>query len=197
MMKRSKTVNEYISVNKHWSNELKKLSTIIHSTELEETIKWGAPVYAINDNNVVGLSAFKSYVGLWFFQGSFLKDKKKKLVSAQKSTKGLRQMRFNSIEEIDEKLVLEYVKEAIKNQKDGKEIKPAKKALVAVPKELKNELQKNTKLNKNFNSLTPFKQREYCDYISDAKRKETKQNRLKKIIPMFSKGIGLNDKYRR
>ena len=145
---------------------------------------------------MVGIGAFKSSVGLWFFQGLFLSDPEKKLVSAQKKTRGLRQMRFYSIIEIDKKMVLRYIKEAIKNQKDGKEIKPVKKSSVHVPKELKHELQKSSKLKSDFDSLTPFKKREYCDYITGAKRGETKKNRLKKIIPMISKGLGLNDKYR-
>ena len=105
-------------------------------------------------------------------------------------------MRFNSIDEIDEKLILEYVKEATINQKEGKEIKPAKKSSPKLPKELKIEIQKNAILKKTFESLSPFKQREYCEYISEAVRDETKIKRLKKVIPMISKGIGLNDKYR-
>ncbi|HEY5691381.1 MAG TPA: YdeI/OmpD-associated family protein [Cyclobacteriaceae bacterium] len=44
--------------------------------------------------------------------------------------------------------------------------------------------------------MTPFKQREYAEYINDAAKQETKARRLEKIISMISKGIGLNDKYR-
>ena len=50
---------------------------------LEENVKWGTPVYSLNGKNVVGITAFKSYVGLWFFQGIFLKDPFKYLVNAQ------------------------------------------------------------------------------------------------------------------
>ena len=40
--------------------------------------------------------------------------------------------------------------------------------------------------------------REYtrAEYISDAKRDETKVKRLAKIMPMIQEGKGLNDKYR-
>lgn len=196
-MKRHKTVNQFIASNKQWGDALIKLRSVLIKTELVETIKWGAPVYTINDKNIVGIGAFKSYVGLWFFQGALLKDSKKKLVNAQEGiTKAQRQMRFSSVEEINEKLVLEYVKEAIKNQKDGREIKPVKKSAVTIPNELIYELKKNAKLKENFYQLTPFKQREYCEYISEAKREETKISRLKKIIPLILNGIGLNDKYR-
>ena len=107
-------------------------------------------------------------------------------------TKAQRQMRFNSSGEINEKLILEYVQEAIKNQKAGKE----KKSALTIPKELNEVLNKNVKLKKSFNQLTSFKQREYCEYIYEAKRVETKNSRLEKIIPMILNGTGLNDKYR-
>jgi uncharacterized protein YdeI (YjbR/CyaY-like superfamily) len=132
-MKSHKTVNQFITSNKQWGEALKKLRSILIKTQLEETVKWGAPVYTCDNKNIVGLGAFKSYVGLWFFQGALLKDSKKKLVNAQEGiTKAQRQMRFNSIEEINEKLILEYVNEAIKNQKDGKEIKPVKKSALTI-----------------------------------------------------------------
>jgi uncharacterized protein YdeI (YjbR/CyaY-like superfamily) len=44
--------------------------------------------------------------------------------------------------------------------------------------------------------MTPGKQREYCEYISEAKRDATKLKRLEKIIPMIIEGVGLNDKYK-
>ena len=40
------------------------------------------------------------------------------------------------------------------------------------------------------------KQREYSEYIIEAKREETKQKRVEKIIPMIKIGAGLNDKYK-
>jgi uncharacterized protein YdeI (YjbR/CyaY-like superfamily) len=48
-----------------------------------------------------------------------------------------------------------------------------------------------------FNSLTKGKQREFAEYISDAKQQKTKLNRLQKIIPLIQQNIGLNDKYRK
>jgi uncharacterized protein YdeI (YjbR/CyaY-like superfamily) len=68
---------------------------------MTETVKWGVPVYTIEGKNIVGIAGFKAYVGLWFFQGAMLKDKKKKLINAQDGkTKALRQCRLNSVKEI-------------------------------------------------------------------------------------------------
>ncbi len=197
-MAKIKSVEEYIQYNAHWSEELLLLRKLILQTELKETLKWGAPVYTLDGKNVVGLGGFKNHFGIWFFNGVFLKDKEKALVNAQEGkTKALRQMRFNSSNDIKPDIVLSYVKEAIENQKKGKEIKPNRKGkTVNVPSELQSILSSNDTLNKSFQDLTPGKQREYCDYIASAKRDATKQTRLEKITPMILNGVGLNDKYK-
>lgn len=197
-MKRFKTVDDYIANNSQWQNALIKLRDILLSTELEETVKWGSPVYTINGKNVAGLGAFKSYVGIWFFQGAFLKDEKKKLINAQEGkTKGLRQWRFDNIDEIDQDLIKAYVFEAIENQKKGKEIKPSKGKALVIPAELESVLNQNKALQIQFNELSLFCRREYAEYISEAKREATKFRRLEKIIPMIMERVGLNDKYKK
>ena len=159
-------------------------------------MKWGIPTYCLQNKNIAGIGAFKNYAGLWFFNGSFLKDEAKVLINAQEGkTKGMRQWRFRSIEEIDEKLVLQYIAEAIQNQKDGKEIKPEKKPLI-IPVELKEALASDSQLVEAFDSMTLSCRREYAEHISEAKRPETKQKRLEKIKPMILKNVGLNDKYK-
>ena len=136
-MKSIKTVEDFIASQDKWNETLLKFREIMLATELTETVKWGTPVYTLNGKHVVGMGAFKSYVGIWFFQGAFLKDPHKKLINAQEGkTKALRQLRFVTNEEVDYELVKEYVTEAIQNQKEGKEIKPDKKKPLIIPYEL-------------------------------------------------------------
>lgn len=194
-MKKFSSVEDYIEQS-HFSEALGLLRSIIRSTELEESIKWNAPVYALHGKNVIGLGAFKQHFGIWFFNGAFLKDDQNLLMNVQEKTKGLRQMRFDSILDINEHIVLTYVKEAIQNQTLGKEIKPEKTKTVVIPEALKSALKIDTDFNICFLSLTPYKQKEYSEYIENAKREATVISRLKKIKPMIIKGIGLNDKYR-
>jgi len=196
-MEKNKSVEEFISKKTTWKESLELLRSIMLSTEMEETIKWGIPVYTVGGKNVIGLGAFKSYAGIWFYQGVFLKDTYNKLINAQEGkTKGMRQWRFNTFEEIDKELVLEYVLEAIQNQKDGKEIKIEKSTDIEIPEELKAVLKANSDLKSCFDKLTPFKQKEYKEYIATAKRAATRVSRIEKITPMILDGIGLNDKYR-
>lgn len=191
------SVEEYIEVHKKWSDALTTLRNIILSIDIQETLKWNAPVYTINGKNVIGIGAFKNHFGIWFFNGVFLKDEQNLLVNAQDGkTKALRQMRFESADEINKEAVLAYVKEAIENQKLGKELKPERKKKTSIPKELQMELDKDNQYKNSFDKLTPGKQREYCEHIATAKRETTKQSRLEKIKPMILQGLGLYDKYK-
>lgn len=197
-MKKVSSVKEYIEIHAHFAEELSKLREIINSTELIETIKWSAPTYTLKGKNIVSLGAFKNHFGIWFFQGVFLKDEANLLVNAQQNkTKALRQMRFESMVDIDKSAVLNYVKEAIENQRLGKEIKPQRNTKsVVIPKELENVFSTNQELKDAFELLTLGKQREYCTHISEAKREATKQLRIEKVTPMILKGVGLHDKYK-
>lgn len=179
-----------------WTEELDILHSILQKTPLVEMTKWGGPVYTHKGKNVVGIGGFKSYFGIWFFNGVFLKDDKNLLINAQEgTTKALRQMRFQAKEEIDEKTILAYVKEAIEIEVKGLVIKPGKKETIQ-SNIFDNFLNDNTELKLNFESLTPYKQREYLEYIESAKQEKTKIARLEKIRPLLAEGKGLNDKYR-
>lgn len=196
-MKGHKTVDDYIEAAEHWQDELIRLRKILRSTDLEETVKWGAPCYTHDGKNVVGMASFKSYVGLWFHQGALLGDRKRVLINAQEGkTRALRQWRFRSKKEIDARLIQSYVREAIDLLERGREIKPKRNQPVRVPLELESAVGKNKKTKAGFEKLTPGRQREFAEYIRAAKRQETKLKRLEKIIPMIQVGRGLNDKYR-
>jgi uncharacterized protein YdeI (YjbR/CyaY-like superfamily) len=197
-MKGYKTVDEYILNVAEGREILMVLRELILSTELTETVKWGIPVYTINDKNVVGMAAFKSYVGLWFYNGSFLKDEAGVLINASEGvTKALRQWRFTSADEIDDSLVIKYLNEAIQNQKQGKELKPERNKPVIIPDELQVEFAEDSELENCFKRFTPGKQREFTNYISEAKTPETRKVRVEKVIPLILENIGLNDKYRK
>ncbi|MGH2664387.1 YdeI/OmpD-associated family protein [Flavobacterium sp.] len=181
-----------------WEEELNLVISMIAKTELVEMTKWGGSVYTIDNKNVVGLGGFKSYLAIWFFNGVFLKDEAQVLVNAQEGvTKALRQWRFQSKEGIikNEKLILQYLQEAITNEKAGISKKPEKKE--AIISDLLNlELKNNTALASAFETFSPYKQREFLEYVESAKQEKTKLTRIEKIKPMILQGIGLNDKYR-
>jgi len=191
------SVEAYLASQPQWKAELDKLRKLLLATELEETLKWGAPCYTLDGKNVVGIAGFKTYVGLWFHQGVFLRDPNKVLINAQEgTTKALRQWRFQSAREIKLKDVRAYVTEAVQNQKAGKVMGPTPKTALPLPAELKQAFQKSAAAQKAFAKLTPGRQREYAEFIHSAKREATRLARLTKVLPLIRAGVGLNDKYR-
>lgn len=197
-MKKANTVDEYLAAHAEHGAALDKLRAILIATELDECIKWGAPCYTLAGKNVIGLAAFKTYVGLWFHQGVFLDDPDGVLVNAQEGkTKALRQWRFSSARDIKVRQVRAYVRDAIAKMQLGKTMAPSRKTGgEEPPPELARALEQDKPARDAFGALTPGKRREYCDYVSEAKRAETKERRVTKILPMISAGAGLHDKYR-
>ena len=98
---------------------------------------------------------------------------------------------------MDKELILSYVQEAILNQEQGKEIKPETGKAIALPPELETVFREEQGLHEAYYRLTPYKQREYAEYISEAKQAATRQRRLEKIKPLLREGIGLHDRYRK
>ncbi len=126
-------------------------------------------------------------------------DPENVLINAQEgTTKGLRQWRFTSVQEIrgHQVTILSYLAEAIENQKAGKEIKPERNKAMVIPEELEQAFKEDPALKDIFDALSLSKRREYAEHVASAKREETREKRLTKIIPMIIEGIGLNDKYK-
>jgi uncharacterized protein YdeI (YjbR/CyaY-like superfamily) len=108
----------------------------------------------------------------------------------------LRQWRFTSAEEINEKRILEYIREAIAIEQQGLKIKPAKFKPLPVPEILASCFKEDKNLKIAFEQLTPGRQKEYIIYLNEPKQEATKSKRLEKIKPMILRGVGLNDKYK-
>lgn len=195
-MKAEESKTNHWNKNSNWIEELELLKSIIDKTELQEAVKWGGIVYVLNGKNVLGIGGFKNYFTIWFFNGVFLKDEKQVLVNAQEGvTKSLRQWRFNSKEEINETLILAYIREAIENEKLGKSIKPQKKEFT-IPAALQKAFDEHPALAEAFQKFTLYKQNDFIEHIATAKREDTVMSRIEKIKPLIMAGIGLNDKYK-
>lgn len=198
-MKKILSVEEYILNSGSWQQALNMLREIMLALKMEETIKWNTPVYCINGKNVVGIASFKSYTGLWFYQGVFLHDSEQKLYNASEGRVGaMRQWRFSSADDIEDNLdtIINYIEEAIRNSKDGKIMKPQRRMEYIIPEELEDALLNDSYLKLDFENLTTAKKRDYCIYISQAKKVETRQRRLKKCIPLIKEGKGIMDIYK-
>lgn len=194
---KSEKIESYYEKEHTFRKGIALLREIALKTDAIEDFKWRIPVYTLNGKNVFGICKFKSHFGVWFFNGVFLKDPKKVLENAQEGkTKGMRHWKFQRLDEVDEKVVLAYMVEALENQKKGLEVKAERTSKVVIPELLQSELTKNATLKDAFEKFTPYKQKEFCEYVAEAKQEKTKLRRLEKILPMINDGIGLNDAYR-
>jgi len=198
-MENSEKLEAYYEQEHPFKEGISILRDLALKTKVIETLKWGSPVYAAVGKNVFWIARFKNHFGLGFFNGMFLKDPKKILINVQEGkTQAMRHWKFKSIGEIDPPSIVAYINEAIENEKKGMRLilGKKKKSELIIPELLKEALAENPKMKKAFIVLSPYKQRDYAEYISSAKQEKTKLSRLEKIIPMIKQGIGLNDKYR-
>ncbi len=172
----------------------KKLRAIIFTAEpnIIEDWKWGPNYYC--EGMVCGFWHFKKHVAFVFFQGSLLKDKHKVLKSNPGNVHN-RHLKFTDIKEVNEKLLIEYIKEAVENNKKGIKITEAKDKTVITPDDFKKLLVKN-KLFPYFENLAYTHRKEYVNWINEAKKEETRIKRMNTAIEKLANKQGLNDTYK-
>src|SRR5690242_16651342 len=177
-----------------WTEELKKLRSILLASGLTEESKWGFPCYTVDGKNVVLLGAFKEYCAVGFIKGALLKDSKKLLVTPGENTQTVRQLRFTSLREVvaTEAVVKAYVAEAIAVEKSGVKV-TVKRKPEPIPEELQKKLDEMPGLKAAFAALTPGRQRGYILYFLGAKQSETRAGRIEKCVPQIMAGKGFYD----
>jgi uncharacterized protein YdeI (YjbR/CyaY-like superfamily) len=192
---RNPKVDAYLKRQKSWRAELTKLREILLTTGLTEELKWGHPCYADDGKNVALIHGFKEYCAVLFHKGALLEDPKGVLVQQTKNVQSARQIRFTSLAEVKklEKTLKTYVRAAVENERADRKVEFKKTEDFELPEELASKLAANAKLDAAFKALTPGRQRAYIFYISQAKRSETRAERVAKHAPRILKGLGLDD----
>jgi uncharacterized protein YdeI (YjbR/CyaY-like superfamily) len=192
---KSTKVDSFLEKSTKWKTEFRILRDIILKHELDEELKWGVPCYSYNGKNVVLIHGFKEYCALLFMKGSLLEDEKKILIQQTKNVQASRQIRFTSVEDIDNLKydINQYISEAINNEKLGLkvELKPIEEMELSI--EFQERLESNLDLKKAFEALTPGRQRAYNLFFSAPKQVTTKLARIDKYVSKILDGKGLND----
>lgn len=173
----------------------KKLRSIINKSDKKmiEDWKWGPNFYC--DGMVCNIWGFKKHVTLTFFQGSLLKDKMK-ILSSNPGNVHNRHIKFTDIKQIDETLILTYLMEAIENNKKGLKITETKDKTINIPADVKKAFQKE-KVLRYFKNLSYSHRKEYITWITDARKKETRLNRIDKAIEKLREKQTMNEKYKK
>ncbi|MDQ6861951.1 MAG: YdeI/OmpD-associated family protein, partial [Verrucomicrobiota bacterium] len=111
--------------------------------------------------------------------------------------------RITSINNLpDERTLIEYVQRAAELKDAGvKIVQPAKEkatsAQLAVPDYLAHALKRNAAARKTWDSFSPSHRKEYIEWLTTAKRKETRKKRLEQTLAQLTDAKPLNWKYQR
>jgi len=188
-------VDVYISKEKKWQEELKKLRTIILDCQLTEELKWGVPCYTFQKSNIVLIHVFKEYCAILFVKGALLKDANHILITQTENVQAARQIRFTNVQAIVEMetILKAYIYEAIEVEKAGLKVNYKKTTEFIIPEEFQNKLDESPVLKTAFNALTPGRQRAYILYFSAPKQSKTRESRVEKCMQQILNGKGLND----
>jgi uncharacterized protein YdeI (YjbR/CyaY-like superfamily) len=173
---------------------LATLRDILHAAcpDVEETIKWSRPAFDYHGPMCV-MSAFKAHLSLGFWKSAMLPDE-----GAVRDT--LRQLdRVDAGADLPAKqaIVKCVVLAMALNDAGVKPVRAARAttASLAVPPDLEAALAKHATARAAFHGMSPSHQREYCEWIADAKREVTRVTRVEKTIAQLSEGRSLNWKY--
>ena len=97
-----------------------------------------------------------------------------------------------------DKVLLGYIKKAVELNAAGikkEAAKPKPKKKLVVPGYFTAALSKNAKARSAFENFSPSHQREYVQWITEAKRDETRANRIATTIQWLKQGKSRNWKY--
>ena len=188
-------VDFFFNKAENWQKEFELLRSIILDCGLTEELKWGAPCYTYQENNIVLIHGFKDYCAILFFKGALLNDANGILVQQTENVQSARQVRFANAREIVnlEPVLKAYIYEAIEVGKAGLKVNLKKTTEYSIPEEFQNKLDKNPTLKAAFEALTPGRQRGYLLFFSAPKQSRTRESRIEKYMQQIMDGKGLKD----
>ncbi len=200
MGKKSPEVDAYIRSAPEYARPiLKKLRQQMHKAapDIEEAIKWSSPTF-VHKGIVTGMSAFKNYVTIGFWKGRLMKDPKEIFEGAGRTS--ITTIKLSDVSELPpEKVMLSYIREAVKLNADGVKAPAAPRekrtAQVKAPADLLAALKKSKKAAATFEAFPPSHKKEYIAWIVEAKREATRERRIATAVEWMSEGKPKNWKY--
>lgn len=213
MPKRNPEVDAYIASAPAYAQPvLTHIRTLFHKAfpDIAEEMKWNAPHFT-HQGIVAGMAAFKAHIRFGFWKGKLLAE-------SHADFKGMKvaDMSVAKIESLadlpaDRELVamikaaVAFNIETVTNRPKSRPAKvrqPAQpkrqvKREIQLPPDLRAALGKNKAARATFAKFSYSHQREYIEWITEAKREETRTKRLAQTIEWLSEGKPRNWKYMR
>jgi uncharacterized protein YdeI (YjbR/CyaY-like superfamily) len=197
MPSRDPRVDAYIEKSADFAKPiLRHLRDVVHEAcpDVEEKMKWSFPHFDYK-GMMCSMASFKEHCTFGFWKPELV------LGDAAKEG-GMGQFgRITSVKDLPAKKVLAgYVKKAMRLNDEGVRPKRAQKSKmkkrdIDVPQDLVAALKKNAKARATFEAFSPSHRREYLEWITEAKREETRARRIAQAVEWMAEGKRRNWKY--
>jgi uncharacterized protein YdeI (YjbR/CyaY-like superfamily) len=173
---------------------LRHLRKVVHSgcPDVVETMKWSFPHFTYK-GMLCAMAAFKEHCAFGFWKRSLVDG-----VGAREENAMGQFGRITSIKDLPaERTLIRLVKQAASLNERGVKAERTPRARPALepPADLLAALNKNRKARDAFEAFSASHRREYVEWITEAKRDETRQRRLATAIEWLSEGKPRNWKY--
>lgn len=192
-------VDAYIAKAKPFAQPiLRRIRQAVHAgcPDVVETIKWSVPAFEYK-GPMCGMAAFKAHCLMGFWKGALVKGLPKDRVTQAGGGWG----RFESLDDLPgEKLLIRMVKEAAALNDAGIKVPRAARAAkppLKVPPYMLAAIKENKKAAAAWAASSPSHQREYTEWITEAKTEATRTRRLETAVEWIAEGKGRNWKYQR
>jgi hypothetical protein len=174
---------------------LEHVRAVVHEAcpDVEETMKWSMPTFVYGGGILCGMAAFKQHASFGYWKHALV-------VGEGEPREGMGSYgKLAALKDLPpKKTLLAHVRKAMQLNLDNVKSparKSAPKPPPQAPGDLLAALEKNAKARKTFEGFPPGQQREYVDWIVEAKRPETREKRLAQAIEWMAEGKVRNWKY--
>jgi uncharacterized protein YdeI (YjbR/CyaY-like superfamily) len=166
--------------------------------QVEEKMKWSMPHFDYKGEMMCNMAAFKQHCCFGFWKAALMKDPS--LMANAKSEMAMGHLgRITSLKDLpSDKQMIAYIKEAMKLNDEGLKVKKEKSTVkkeIKTPEDLMIALKKNKKAFTIFEKFPPGHKKEYILWIEEAKREETRKNRIEQTVVWVAEGKQRNWKY--
>ncbi|HEV7660041.1 MAG TPA: YdeI/OmpD-associated family protein [Allosphingosinicella sp.] len=173
---------------------MRHLRDMIHAAcpDCEETLKWSMPSFMYKGKILAGFAAFKAHATFGYWNDSMLgEDEKNRSAMGQFG-------RLTSLDDLpDRATLIDLTRQSMALIDSG--AKPpratAKKAPFTVPQDLRAAIDGTPAAAATWENFPPSCQREYVEWVTEAKRDETRAKRLGQTIEWLAEGKRRNWKY--
>ena len=193
MAKRDKRVDAYIAKSKDFAKPiLEHLRGIVHEgcPDVVESIKWGHPAFDYR-GPLCGMASFNEHCRFFLWKGALIFGKSGEGTGPFGEVRALSELPSR-------KVLVGYVRKAAALNEQGVKAAPRERKApkpVVVPPPLLAALKKNAKARSAFDAFSPSHQREYAEWVADAKTDETRQRRVDTALDWITNGKSRNWKY--